>query len=114
VLHYKHDAAHNICQQNSKASHTGFTQAEGINYNETFSPMEKLSAIHIIAAIAAHNGWELEQMDIDGAYSMPPKGGHLYALAEGYKVPGREHLICKLEWALYGLKQAGRSGTTTS
>jgi len=68
ILHYKHDAAGNIASRKARLVMQGFIQAEGINYNETFSPTEKLSAICIIAAIAVHNNWELEQMDIDGAY----------------------------------------------
>ena len=50
----------------------GFSQTDGIDYNETFSPTAKLSAIHIIAAIAVINDWELEQTDIDGAYLNDP------------------------------------------
>jgi len=50
----------------------GFLQQEGVDYNETFSPMAKLSAICIITAIAAHNDWELEQTDIDRAYLNAP------------------------------------------
>ena len=46
----------------------GFSQQEGVNYNETFTPTAKLSAIHIITAISTWNDWELEQMDVDSAY----------------------------------------------
>ena len=43
-----------------------------MDYNETFSPMAKLSAIHIIAAITARNYWELEQTDVDRAHLNAP------------------------------------------
>src|SRR5882724_12200590 len=72
ILHYKHDAASNIASRKARLVVEGFTQAEGINYNETFSPTAKLSAICIIATIAVRNDWELEQMDIDGAYLNAP------------------------------------------
>ena len=45
----------------------GFTQREGINYNNTFSPTAKLTAIRVIATIAVRNDWELEQTDMDAA-----------------------------------------------
>ena len=32
----------------------------------------KLSAIHIISAITAHNDWELEKTDVDSAYLNAP------------------------------------------
>src|SRR5882724_10385591 len=60
ILHCKHDAASNIASRKVRLVMQGFTQAKGINYNETFSPTEKLSTIHIIAAIAVCNDWELE------------------------------------------------------
>src|SRR5882724_12626679 len=55
VFHYKHDAAGNIVKCKSRLVAQGFMQAEGIYYGETFSPTANLSAIRIIAALAAHN-----------------------------------------------------------
>ena len=46
----------------------GFTQREGINYNEIFSPMIKYTTIHVMLALAAHNDWEIEQMDVKTAF----------------------------------------------
>ena len=46
----------------------GFTQQEGIDYSDTFSPTAKLTAIRVIVAIAVRNDWELEQTDVDTAY----------------------------------------------
>jgi len=68
VLHYKHNAAGNIASRKARL----VAQAKGINYNETFSPTAKLSAIRIITTITTHNDWELEQTDIDGAYLNAP------------------------------------------
>ena len=84
-------------------------QEEGIDYRETFSPTAtKLSAIHIIAAIATWNDWELEQTDIDGAYFNAPLSETIYMRQpKGYEVSGKERHICLLQCALYGLKQAG-------
>lgn len=51
VFHYKHDASGKVTAYKTRLVAQGFSQAEGIDYNETFSPTAKLSAIHIIAAI---------------------------------------------------------------
>jgi hypothetical protein len=40
-----------------------FSQFEGINYNETFSPIEKMSSIHLFLALVASHKWEVHQMD---------------------------------------------------
>jgi Reverse transcriptase (RNA-dependent DNA polymerase) len=41
----------------------GFTQVEGIDYNETFAPVAKLTSIHTILVIAAELNLEVYQMD---------------------------------------------------
>ncbi|WRX21062.1 Reverse transcriptase [Theobroma cacao] len=42
----------------------GFTQREGINYEETFSPVAMLKSIRIHLSIAAHLDYEIRQMDV--------------------------------------------------
>ena len=45
VFHYKHDTSGNIVVCKTRLVVQGFSQAEDIDYNETFSPTAKLSAI---------------------------------------------------------------------
>ena len=42
----------------------GFTQKEGIDYHETFSPVSKKDSFRIIMALVAHLDLELHQMDV--------------------------------------------------
>ena len=42
----------------------GFTQKEGIDYEETFSPVARLKSIWILLSIAAHFDYEIWQMDV--------------------------------------------------
>ena len=46
----------------------GFTQREGINYNETFSPVSCKDSFRIIMALVAHYDLELYQMDVKTAF----------------------------------------------
>ncbi|SOV04920.1 uncharacterized protein UDID_17231 [Ustilago sp. UG-2017a] len=48
----------------------GFTQREGIDYQETFSPVAPLGAIRAILALAVQNNWEVHALDITMAYVM--------------------------------------------
>jgi hypothetical protein len=46
----------------------GFTQKEGIDYHETFSPVSKKDSFRIIMALVAHFDLELHQMDVKTAF----------------------------------------------
>jgi Reverse transcriptase (RNA-dependent DNA polymerase) len=72
ILRYKRDTTGAIASRKSQFIMQGFSQAEGIDYNETFAPTMKLTAIRIIAALSVRNDWELEQTDVDGAYLNVP------------------------------------------
>ena len=41
-----------------------FSQVEGIDYNETFSPVAKMNSIHLVLSLVALHNWEVHQMDV--------------------------------------------------
>jgi hypothetical protein len=86
----------------------GFTQEYGIDYEETFAPVARLTSVRSLLAVATIRKWDLHQMDVKNAflngelteevYMKPPPG---YAHSP--------HQVCRLRRALYGLKQAPRA-----
>ena len=42
----------------------GFSQKEGIDYEETFAPMVRYTSIRAIMVLATKLGWKLHQMDV--------------------------------------------------
>jgi len=72
VLHYKHDAAHNIASRIARLVTQGFTQAEGINYNGDLLTHGKTFSNPYYCCHCCPQWLELEQMDIDGAYLNAP------------------------------------------
>ena len=71
----------------------GFTQREGIDYNETFSPVLCKDSFRIIMALVAHYNLELHQMDVKTAFL----NGNLYenvymSQPKGFVVEGKEHM----------------------
>lgn len=46
----------------------GFSQKEGIDYTETFSPVARYSTIRSIISLASTIGWKLHQMDVKTAF----------------------------------------------
>ena len=46
----------------------GYSQVHGIDYNETFAPMEKMDSIRLSLAIAASKQWEVHHMNVQCAF----------------------------------------------
>ncbi|WVZ70953.1 hypothetical protein U9M48_019582 [Paspalum notatum var. saurae] len=80
-----------------------FCQKEGIDYEETFAPVARLEAIHILLAFAASKGFKLFQMDVKSAFL---NGKRSVMQPPGFEHPKFPNRVFKLQKALYGLKQA--------
>ena len=88
----------------------GYTQKEGIDYEETFSPVAMLKSIRILLSIATHYDYEIWQMDVKTAFLNGNFEEGIYMLqSEGFIAKNQEHMVCKLKGSIYGLKQASRS-----
>jgi hypothetical protein len=95
----------------------GFSQKEGIDYEETFAPVARYTSIRTIIALAAKMKWKLHQMDVKTAFLNGVIEEEVYIeQPHGFEVEDRKTHVCKLKKALYGLKQAPRAwyGRTNS
>ncbi|KAL5848374.1 hypothetical protein ACOSQ4_006387 [Xanthoceras sorbifolium] len=87
----------------------GFQQKEGIDYNEIFSPVVKLTTIRLVLKLVAAENLHLEQLDVKTAFLHGDLEEEIYMRQpEGFKEAGKENLVCRLKKSLYGLKQAPR------
>ena len=109
VFKTKHDAKGNIERFNARLVAKGYTQKEGIDYKDTFSPVSKKDSLRIIMALVAHFDLELHQMDVKTAFLNGNFDEDIYMeQPEGFAKKGNEHLVCKLKKSIYDLKQASR------
>ena len=87
----------------------GFSQKEGIDYEETFAPVARYSSILTIISLAAEMGWRVHETYVKNAFLNEVIEEEVYIeQLEGFDVENRETHVCRLHRALYGLKQAPR------
>ena len=87
----------------------GYSQRKGIDYAEIFSHVVKLTSIRILLSVVESENLHLEQMDVKTVFLHGDLDNDIYMQQpEGFVVPGKEHIVCKLTRILYGLKQTPR------
>jgi hypothetical protein len=80
----------------------GFSQQEGEDYDETFSP--------VIISLAASMGWILHQIDVKTVFLHGVIEEEVYIeKPQGFEAHPRETHVCRLKKVLYGFKQAPRA-----
>lgn len=87
----------------------GYNQEYGIDYEETFAPVARLTSVRSLLTAAAGKKWgRLYQMDVKNAFL----NGDLHEEVYMKPPPRYRHppdKVCRLRRALYGLKQAPRA-----
>lgn len=85
----------------------GYNQKEGIDFNETFSPVSIKDVFRVIMALVAHYNLELHQMDVKTAFLNGSLLKEIYMLQPDGFLDDKKK-VCKLQKSIYGLKQASR------
>ena len=87
----------------------GNRQEYGIDYEETFAPVPKMTTVRLVLYIAASKGWFLRQMDVKNAFLHGDLKEDIYMTPPPGLFSTPSHDVCKLKRSLYGLKQAPRA-----
>ncbi|KAK1627997.1 hypothetical protein QYE76_002312 [Lolium multiflorum] len=68
IFKRKTDVDGNVTVYKARLVAKGFRQIQGVDYDETFSPVAKLKSVRILLAIAAFFDYEIWQMDVKTAF----------------------------------------------
>jgi hypothetical protein len=88
----------------------GFSQEQGIDFDETFSPVVKLTTVRVILSIALSLKWKTRQLDVKNAFLHGKLAEVVYFRQPTSFIDStRPKHVCRLNRSLYGFKQAPRA-----
>ncbi|CAL8083514.1 unnamed protein product [Prunus armeniaca] len=110
IFKNKTDEQGNVVRNKDRLVAQGYSQMEGIDFDETFAPIARLESVRLLLAIACHLKFKLYQMNVKTAFL----NGILHEEAyveqpKGFEDPHHPNDVFRLKKALYGLKQAPRA-----
>jgi hypothetical protein len=110
VFHKKQDKHGVVTRNKARLIAKGYSQVEGLDFDETFAPAARLESIRILLAYATHHDFKLYQMNAKSAFLNGPIKEEVYVeQPPGFEDEKYPNHVYKLHKTLYGLKQAPRA-----
>nr|GEX89112.1 hypothetical protein [Tanacetum cinerariifolium] len=112
IFKNKKDESSLVIQNKATLVAVGYSQQEGIDYDETFSPVARIKAIRLFLAYASHKDFTVFQIDVKTAFLNEILKEEVYVGQPlGFVSKQYPDHVYALDKALYGLKQAPRALT---
>ncbi|GKD14881.1 putative ribonuclease H-like domain-containing protein [Tanacetum coccineum] len=110
VYRNKKDERGIVIKNKARLVAQGYTQVEGIDYDEVFALVARIEAIRIFLAYASFKDFVVYQMDVKSAFLYGKIEEEVYVCQPlGFEDPDFPDRVYKVEKALYGLHQAPRA-----
>ncbi|GJR16305.1 putative ribonuclease H-like domain-containing protein [Tanacetum coccineum] len=110
VFRNKKDERGIVIRNKARLVAQGYTQEEGIDYNEVFDPVARIKAIRLFLANASFKDFVVYQMDVKSAFLYGKIEEEMYVChPPRFKDPDFPDRVYKVKKALYGLHQALRA-----
>ncbi|GKC69426.1 putative ribonuclease H-like domain-containing protein, partial [Tanacetum coccineum] len=110
VYRNKKDERGIVIKNKARLVAQGYTQEEGIDYDEVFAPVARIEAIRLFLAYASFKDFVVYQMDVKSAFLYGKIEEEVYVCQPpGFEDPDFPDRVYKVEKALYGLHQAPRA-----
>ncbi|GJR01584.1 putative ribonuclease H-like domain-containing protein [Tanacetum coccineum] len=99
-----------VVKNKSRLVAQGYTQEEGIDYDEVFAPVARIEAIRLFLAYASFKDFAVYQMDVKSAFLYGKIEEEVYVCQPpSFEDPHFQDKVYKVEKALYGLHHAPRA-----
>ncbi|GJX85777.1 putative ribonuclease H-like domain-containing protein [Tanacetum coccineum] len=110
VYRNKKDERGIVIKNKARLVAQGYTQEEGIDYDEVFVPIAKIKAIRLFLSYTSFKDFVVYQMDIKSAFLYGKIEEEVYVCQPpGFEDPDFPDRVYKVEKELYGLHQAPRA-----
>ena len=110
VYRNKKDERGIVIKNKARLVAQGYTQEEGIDYDEVFAPVARIEAIRLFLAYASFQRFKVYQMDVKSAFLYGKIEEEVYVCQPpGFEDPKHPDKVYRLDKALYGLHQAPRA-----
>nr|GFB11421.1 copia protein [Tanacetum cinerariifolium] len=110
IFKNKKDESSLVIRNKARLVAVGYSQQEGIDYDETFAPVARIEAICLFLAYVAHKDFTVYQMDVKIAFLNEILKEEVYVGQPlGFVSKQYPDHVYALDKALYGLKQAPRA-----
>ncbi|GJW92048.1 putative ribonuclease H-like domain-containing protein [Tanacetum coccineum] len=110
VYRNKKDERGIVIRNKARLVAQGYTQEEGIDYDEVFALVARIEAIRLFLAYASFKDFVVYQMDVKSAFLYGKIEEEVYVYQPlGFEDPEFPDKVYKVEKALYGLHQAPRA-----
>ncbi|GKE07996.1 putative ribonuclease H-like domain-containing protein, partial [Tanacetum coccineum] len=113
VFRNKKDERGIVIKNKARLVAQGYTQEEGIDYDEVFALVARIEAIRLFLAYASFKDFVVYQMDVKSAFLYGKIEEEVYVYQPpGFEDPDFPDRVYKVEKALYGLHQAPKAWST--
>jgi transposase InsO family protein len=110
VFKRKLDQFGKVAKYKARLVARGFAQVPGVDFEETYSPVSRLSSLRLLLAHVATYNLSIKQADVEGAYLNGTLDVELFLHPpDGVVLTDTHCNVLRLKKSLYGLKQSGRT-----
>nr|GEW58402.1 retrovirus-related Pol polyprotein from transposon TNT 1-94 [Tanacetum cinerariifolium] len=110
IYKVKLDEYGDVMKNKARLVAKGYRQEEGIDFEESFTPVARIEAIRIFIANAAKKNITIYQMDVKTTFLNGKLKEEVYvSQPKGFVNPDHQTHVYRLKKDLYGLKQAPRA-----